>query len=118
MYTVQPSTKVVSAFREMYKRQVLALPVVESGKVVGSLSSSDCRVLNSDNIGDVVLSISEFEEKYELSRDPVTVTSQSTICEACQRMIDSAVHRVWVVDDSEKLVGVVTMSDIIRLYQE
>jgi len=36
--------------------------------------------------------------------------------EVFRRVLDGHVHRVWVVDASKKVVGVITLSDLIGLY--
>lgn len=48
-----------------------------------------------------------------MTRDPVTVTSATTLGELAHTMIDVHIHRAIVVDNSGKPVGIVSSTDVL-----
>jgi CBS domain-containing protein len=50
-----------------------------------------------------------------MTRQPLTISSQSSIDHALQRMRDGGVRRVPVVDDRGRLAGILALDDIFEL---
>jgi predicted transcriptional regulator len=48
-----------------------------------------------------------------MTRDPVTVSIRASIGELSRMMLDAHIHRVVVVDDDDKPVGIVSTTDIL-----
>ena len=48
-----------------------------------------------------------------MTSDPVSVPESTNICELAKIMIDGMVHRVLVVDENQKPVGLVSATDIL-----
>lgn len=44
------------------------------------------------------------------------VTRRSTLQHVMQKTIATHTHRMWVVDDNERLIGVVSLTDMIRQF--
>jgi CBS domain-containing protein len=49
-----------------------------------------------------------------MNRKPVKVSPTTGIRELAQRMLDAHVHRVVVVDDKDRPVGIVSSTDVLR----
>lgn len=43
------------------------------------------------------------------------VCVQATLCEVLDKIVSHKIHRVYVVDETEKPVGVVTCTDVLKL---
>ncbi|GAB5366281.1 hypothetical protein AAMO2058_001130600 [Amorphochlora amoebiformis] len=131
--TASPTETALSAFRRLlsthwsrrtvsrnFRSDLSAMPIVDSnGKVVGTLSQSDLRGLNSENLHELVLPLNEFCKRAS-ARDArptatVSVTPQTTLQEAICKVVDNKVHRAWIMDH-ERVVGVVSLTDIIARF--
>ncbi|HAA90657.1 MAG TPA: diguanylate cyclase [Peptococcaceae bacterium] len=100
LITVAPSDSVEQAVVLMNRFRVGGLPVVEKGKLVGIITSKDVRSSHPNRIvGDA------------MSRDVVVVSPDCSLWEAKRLMEEHAIERLIVVD-GEKLVGIVTKSQL------
>lgn len=93
------------------------LPVVKEGAVVGMLSSADimkleCFLPRSGPIRDRLLSGTFSVAK--LMRTPViTIGENESVERAAELMATHAVHALPVVNQNDKLIGIVTTTDIM-----
>jgi CBS-domain-containing membrane protein len=53
------------------------------------------------------------EVRNHMSRDVVTVTPATPITELARSMLDAHIHRVFVVDEERRPVGIVSSTDIV-----
>src|SRR5947207_11597744 len=53
------------------------------------------------------------EVRCYMTPDPVTVSPVTTIMELARMMVDASIHRVIVVDERERPIGIVSSTDII-----
>ena len=87
--------------------------------VVGLISSSDVRSFApSKSTGLEIIELleimSETKVRDVMVVDPVTITFKSTIEQAAKKMIDRHVACLPVVNDEEKLVGIITGWDVFK----
>jgi len=107
-------------FQKMYEEHITALPIVnKEGKLITTLSSSDTRGLNRKNLGDIMLTILDYLKKRhgELIH-PITCFSSDTLEEIITKILVGKVHRVWVINSQEKVMGVISNTDILRVIGE
>ncbi|HON72925.1 MAG TPA: CBS and ACT domain-containing protein [bacterium] len=116
---IDPQTSILDALHIMKEKKVRRLPVVAHGKLVGIVTEKDLR--ESPSLKATSLSI--FELNYLLAKtpvsevmtkDPITVTPDTTIEEAAVIMRDNQISGLPVVDDG-KIVGIVTETDIFDM---
>jgi CBS domain-containing protein len=53
-----------------------------------------------------------------MSRPAVTVMLSTLLAEAARTMVDGRVHRVVVIDDQQRPIGVLSAMDFVALYAE
>jgi len=114
---IRTDLKAIHAFQKLYSLRTSALPIVDShGKLMGSLSASDLRGITAEEV-DRLLSfpVLEFLEARRSTR-PFTCKSSTKLLEVVCTVSDNGVHRVWIVDDDDKPIGVVTMADILAKF--
>ncbi|MCL7394410.1 MAG: CBS domain-containing protein [Thaumarchaeota archaeon] len=103
---ISSSASVAEAARLMLENHVLALPVEEDGKIIGVIAVEDVVQAMGDEffskirVGDV------------MSRELVSIGPRDTVGQAIALMREHGISRLPVVDGG-KLVGVVTIHDII-----
>lgn len=92
--------------KALQERRVSGLPVVKKGEVVGMITRTDLlRNREEDQIALV------------MSRNPITVSPDSTLVEAAKLLLDHGIRRLPVVED-KKLIGIITIADIIKVAAE
>jgi len=108
----------LSCLRRMALEDVIALPIVdEAGKLVANLSASDLRGVTADSLAAVIL-----QPAIDFVRSPgrpvIVAQKSSRFGEVLQLLNNNHIHRVWIVDEQGKPVGVVSLSDILsKLWQ-
>jgi CBS domain-containing membrane protein len=94
------------------------LPVVRDGKFVGMLSSADLMKVEFFAPRGALDRAAWLDSKFrieQIMRTPVTSRSPSTSVEDVANLImDSGSHAITIVDEAERVVGIVTTTDIIR----
>ncbi|MCW5882571.1 MAG: CBS domain-containing protein [Anaerolineae bacterium] len=116
---IQASKPLPEAHQLMKQRRIRRLPVVDrNGRLVGIVTRGDVREASPSN----ATSLSIYEIHYLLSqlaieaimtRNPRTVTPDTLIKEAARQMLDHKISGLPVVE-GDKLVGIITESDIFR----
>lgn len=94
------------------------LPVVNNGRVVGVLSDRDLQRASPSMLAK--LSPEEYNRIFEttpitkvMARDPVTVTPETPVKDVVQLMHDEKFGSLPVVEGGNKLVGIVTTTDLL-----
>jgi len=123
LHTLRANTPVEQALRQMREKNIHHIPVVdEAGKLVGIVSEGD--LLNVSPMSAVPLS--NHEMRYLLSRlcvadvmtrDVITVTEDTPVEDAAQIMNDRKIGGLPVVRQGQ-LVGIITETDLFRLFPE
>ncbi|WP_314614939.1 CBS domain-containing protein [Streptomyces stackebrandtii] len=98
-----------SSFREVAKmlaeHDISGVPVVdEDDHVVGVVSESD------------LMARDELAARDLMTKPAVTVHAEETVADAARLMVRRGVERLPVVDEEERLVGIVTRRDLLCVY--
>src|SRR5206468_3816399 len=118
--------KTVSAARSIMKRRRIDhLPVVENGRLVGIITSSDIMkvMLPSERIGKKSVGIDNAEDRFSIevsglaNADVITADVDESLPVVCDRMINAGstycIIRVW-----DEIQGIITYRDIVALLGE
>lgn len=120
VFCVHEKASALSGFRGMIQRnEVSALPVVDTnGRLIETLSASDFRRINMDNMKDVLLTTGDFLKKHrgQLKQTLVVASPHEPLFSVVDKLLLTGVHRVWVVDANGKPIGVVSLTDIIKIF--
>jgi CBS domain-containing protein len=116
------NTPCIDAFRLMVAKKIHALPIVnDDGVLVGNLSVRDVEASFNDKNAVLSSPVGEYLEKV-LKTNPkapekvISTTKEDSIQHAIELMIDNHIHRVWVVDTNNHPIGVISASDICRIF--
>jgi len=134
LITVSPETEIVHATKLLLENRINGVPVTdEMGKLVGILCQSDLiaqqkklpipsffTILNGlipitsmKQIEKQVQKITAATVAQAMTKNPVTVQSDTEIEEVASLMVDNNFHTIPVMDEG-KLVGIVGKEDILR----
>ena len=125
LMTIDPIVVSVDATIEEAEEQlryhrVTGLPVVDlSGRLVGVISQTDLLYLAVPTVQALIRHRSSGIRVGEvMSRPAVTVSIATPLSSAARTMIDNRVHRVVVVDDQYRPIGVLSAMDFVELYAD
>jgi acetoin utilization protein AcuB len=107
--TIGSDSSVLQALSLMKKKSVRHLPVVDAGKFVGLITSTDAKqailtgMLETLRVGDIMM------------KNPVTVTRETTLEEASRIIYEQKVSSLPVVEKG-KVLGILTIIDILKAF--
>ena len=111
----RPASEVLDCFMQY---PIHHLPVVRQGRLVGMLSSADAMKLEfflPRTTAETARYLDQRVTIERLMRAPViSVTPDTSIAEAAEGMVEAGVHAVPVVDGEDRVLGLVTTTDVIR----
>jgi len=116
--SISLSTSALDGFRTMTIENVSAVVIVDDkNKAVGSLSASDLRSLTRTRLEKVLDPVEEFlAVQYGRIRTPLTVKLDTKFEDILKLITEEKVHRAWIVDDDNKPIGCLSLSDIINVF--
>lgn len=113
IYSVEPNTIVFHAIEIMAEKNIGGLLITENGKLVGIFTERDyARKLILKGKSSKDTQIGEL-----MTKNPFTVTPESSIEECMQMMSNRRIRHLPVVSGDE-LVGVISISDVVRFIIE
>jgi CBS domain-containing protein len=137
VFSVQSRDKVIEVADLIQKKGLNGVPVVEDGKVLGMITEADLvsRGPASFHIPSLIKFFQEFElEKYArgnqrhdfqpvlkadaesvMNPDYISISPDAEITELIKVFQDKHINPIPVVDQEKKLVGIISLSDIIKL---
>jgi CBS domain-containing protein len=131
VFAVSPDTSLETAARLLAQKRISGAPVIEDGRVVGVISSSDLvdpdaevgempgyplyyRVMDglAEEIGDHVR-VRPGRVAEVMTQAVISIPAEATIVAAASRMLQLGVHRLVVVRGVDELAGVVSAVDLL-----
>jgi CBS domain-containing protein len=133
IYSVKEGKTALEAFRKLAVSGVHAIGITgagsvggqpqhgEAGRLLYNLSASDLRGVTPDTVHLLREPVEVFLARVEES-DPtrpknlVTCFPDATLLEVMELVLRSHVHRVWVVDQQHRPIGLITLTDILSKF--
>lgn len=117
--TVKPDDGLKDAIWKMERGRFRHLPVVdEHDKLIGMLTDRDVRLIRPSlafiDKNDAAVQLWSMAVQQAAVFDPVRVKAETTLKEAADLMLRWHIGGLPVVDDHEKLIGMITYTDILR----
>eukprot|EP00658_Telonema_sp_P-2_P078120 TRINITY_DN7239_c0_g1_i13.p1 TRINITY_DN7239_c0_g1~~TRINITY_DN7239_c0_g1_i13.p1 ORF type:complete len:348 (-),score=99.84 TRINITY_DN7239_c0_g1_i13:307-1350(-) len=114
--SVNQKMSALDAFELMERRGVSGLAVLnDEGQLVGNLSASDLRGMGRHEFGDLLMSVEDFTL---INKDQVQgycLPPDATLDCLLQTFKEKRVHRLYVVDERNSPMAVITLTDVMRL---
>ena len=117
--TVKPNTSMQDAIQLMGQYQIRILPVMKNAKIVGVVTDNDIKRASASDatsleVHEILYLLSKLKIKDIMNKKPLLVTLDATIDEAAETMALHKINGVPVVDFQDRLVGVITQTDISK----
>jgi acetoin utilization protein AcuB len=124
VFTVEPHDMIDRVFFLLHYEKVRHLPVIEKGKVVGIVSDRDLyKALgpksNSGSItaeGATELHVLPKKVTHIMHRGVITVSTDTYASKASALMAENRIGALPVVDAKNKLVGILSATDILKVF--
>ncbi len=107
--TVTPDATILHATRSMLENKINALPVLENGKLIGILTSSDLLrfIIKMYQTLDKKIFVTDY-----MTDDVVTITRDTTLLEAHTLMGAKHIRSLPIIEDG-KIIALVTRTDLM-----
>lgn len=120
LVTLNADSKLGFANDIMYLGRIRHLPVVKGENIVGILTQRDLYRASLTSLLTNWKENKEFLDSIKVSevmaKNVITTTPDTTIEEAVQIMIDKKVGCLPVVKDKNRLIGLITETDVLQYY--
>jgi len=138
--SVTPKTKVSEVAEVLWKKNLTGLPVVDQGKLVGIVTEYD---LMSQKAGFHIPSYIKFLQSFDLPEDKdnkgfkkefeiilntkvkdimtkkvYTVSPKTKIKDLAELILSKKINPVPVLNEKGKIVGIVSRSDVMKLFKK
>jgi acetoin utilization protein AcuB len=113
---------VSTAHQRMQNNNLRHLPVVTGAdKLVGVITDRDIRQVGASDephlaAYELTYLLEKMAVKEVMTRQVVTVRRQTPVVEAARLLLEKKFGCLPVVDDDHSLVGIITVSDLLRAY--
>lgn len=117
--TVERTDSMQRGITLMKEKRIRLLPVMDKGKLVGIVSDRDLKRASASDatsldIHELLYLISKIKLADIMTRDVVTVHQDWTIEEAADLMLSRKISGAPVVDEEDRLCGVITQTDMFK----
>jgi len=103
----------------MEEKGLMGIAIVDSnGKLTANLSAADLCGLTYKSIDSLILPVCDFLQTLpnaDSALTPLTAKPDTPLRDVLQTIAEHHIHRLWIVEN-EKLVDVVTLSDLIGVF--
>jgi len=119
--TILPNVIAIDAFNAMYRNGLPYLAIVDQmGQLVGNVSATDLEGLATGSFDRLFLPITDYLKEFykdvnEIMTPPIVVKLVDTLESVVLKLAASLKHRVYVIDNSNRPIGVITLIDIMEL---
>jgi len=109
--TVEPEDTVMLAAQRMKDKMVGSLVVLDGDKPAGIITDRDIAIRVVGAGKDPTTT----QVKEVMTRDPITIRDDASFFELTKMFRDAAVRRLIVVDKEGKLLGLISIDDVLEL---
>jgi len=112
LITIDRNTTIQEAISLMKKHSIRHLPVIEEGRLAGLVTEGDMRQVFVASL------IEELSIDDVMIKDPITVKADTEIDDAARLIHYNKIGGLPVVDEDERLLGIITVADIMAAFIE
>jgi acetoin utilization protein AcuB len=116
---IEESASLSEAINLLKQHKIRRVPVLKKGELTGIISDRDLKEaspsrVTSLDIWELHYLMSKIKVKSIMTKNPITVTPDTTLERAAILMFDNKIGGLPVVDKEKKLVGILTEQDVFK----
>jgi CBS domain-containing protein len=117
--TVSAEDSVLKVLETIQKNKVSAVALVQEGKLSGNFSATDLSGMYLEKWPHFTDSIFDFLSNHSPnSLNSICARKSDTLLTMTKMMSENKIHRIWIVDDDFKPIGIVSATDIFKLIND
>lgn len=109
LISIGPSNSLKEAIIIMANNDIGFLPIIENEKLIGVISETDIVKIIGDN-EDLNAQVYKYANK-----KLIVIHKDKTLKEAVELMINNNIRHLPIIDDNEKVMGVISVKDLIKI---
>jgi CBS-domain-containing membrane protein len=125
VFTIHEEATAVDAFKMMVELNVSGLAVIDKeGKLTANIAMKDLKAVSTDTrlFWRLFQTVHNFLQKVrkensetggDRPRTTVTVKAEDTLETVIRRLTEHSIHRIYIVDDHKKPLGVISLKDVL-----
>jgi len=118
--TIDEDESMQEALRRMKQHNIRLLPVLKNGKLTGVLTDRDLKRASASDattldVHELLYLVSKIKVKTIMTKNPIFIAPELTVEETAEVLLQNKISGAPVVDDSGRVVGVITQSDVFRV---
>jgi acetoin utilization protein AcuB len=118
--TINEDDSMQDAMKLMKQHNIRMLPVLKNGVLIGVLTDRDLKRASASDattldVHELLFLISKIKVKNIMSKNPISVSPDLTVEETAEILLNNKISGVPVVDETAKVVGTITQSDLFRV---
>lgn len=120
LFAVHTLVKTYVAFDLMTRHNISAVPIVTAeNKLVGTLEACDIKGMHLGTFILLTYGVKEYTEvisrqERHFTHALATIRSSQTLFDAVKILADKRTHRLWVVNEEGKLMGLLSLGDLLH----
>jgi len=117
---IDQNTSIMKATQIMKENNIRRIPVVKDGRLVGIISDRDIKEAapskaTSLDVHELYYLLSEIKVKDIMTPQPITLRENDSVEKAAVIMLKNRISGMPVVDDDNRVVGMVTQTDVFKV---
>lgn len=118
--TVGEKYSMQDAINLLKQHNIRMLPVIEKGRVAGIISNTDLKKASAPDATtleahNLIYTFSKIKIKDIMTKNPISVPYDYTVEETAEILLANKISGVPVINEEEKLVGIITQTDLFRV---
>jgi len=112
IFSANVNDNLIDVFQLILAHHISGLPILKDGLLVGNISASDIKRIGTNPVNLEVLATKAGDF---MTSPPIVVFPHTPFKDVCELVQNDKIHRVYLVDLSFQLLGVVSLFDILSL---
>ena len=118
--TIDADDSMMEAINMLKQNDIRMLPVMHKEKLVGIVTDRDLRSASASDataleIHELLYLMSKIKVRDIMTKNPITVPIDYTMEETAEILLDNKISGVPVIDHDDKIAGVLTQTDILKM---
>ena len=110
LWTLKPTDTVLDALKLMAEKRIGALPVLEEDILIGIFSERDyARIFPLEKVGPENTPVSDV-----MTEEVYCISPNNTAGQCMGMMTEKRIRHLPVLDDNGKMVGIITIGDVLK----